>query len=59
MTTVMRWMLAAAVLLAAACAKPPSDAESNAAAKTGWDVARSAGQLDNLRDRAVLVQTDR
>jgi len=58
LSTGIRATLIGVLLLAAACAKSPTP-EASDSAKQGWDQARTADQLDHLRERAVLVQTDR
>jgi hypothetical protein len=54
----IRIVLIGTLLLLGACAKSTGPGAGDEA-KKGWDGARSAEQLDHLRDRAVLVQTDR
>ncbi len=56
-----RLMVVALVVLLAACAKPagPKGDARGEEAKASWDSARTAEQLQHLRERALLTQTDR
>ena len=57
-TTAVKAAVIGVLLVVGACARSPTS-EANDDAKKGWDSARSSDQLEHLRDRAVLVQTDR